>query len=265
MEKLLKKIISDKMRQRISATAIYIKQFGIIKGLLARYKLSNHHISQYRNDTIIVNIPQSKNSISIRKKSSDLAVFNQVFLDEEYQLPIVIKPKLIIDGGAYVGYSSIYFANKYPEAKIIAVEPEISNFELLKKHTSVYPNIKAVRAGIWYRRAFLEINNPKAEKWMFQLRETNSTKNSIQAITIENIMKLENTNHINILKLDIEGAEKELFSHETQWLSKLDILILELHDTVKPGCKEAFYSAISNYNFQEFRRGENIILVKKFS
>ena len=55
---------------------------------------------------------------------------------------------------------------------------------------------------------------------------------------------------IDILKLDVEGAEKNIFSSNTNWISKVQLLIIELHDEVVPGCSREFFSAISEYDFE---------------
>ena len=59
-----------------------------------------------------------------------------IFVLREFALPVKVEPKLIIDAGAYTGLSTLYYATKYPGAKIIAVEAESSNFEVLERHTS---------------------------------------------------------------------------------------------------------------------------------
>src|ERR1051326_8504661 len=64
----------------------------------------------------------------LRTGTSDLPVFRQIFIDEEYNFQIPFQPSVIFDLGANVGFASIYFANKFPNARIIAVEPEISNY-----------------------------------------------------------------------------------------------------------------------------------------
>jgi len=65
------------------------------------------------------------------------------------------------------------------------------------------------------------------------------------------------------LKLDIEGAGKELFtSNYEEWLDKVNIMVIELHDRMKPGCSDAFYSTIKKYNFREVQKGGLIILYK---
>ena len=85
--------------------------------------------------------------VVIRKGTTDIEVFKAIFVRRNYRFPVDIKPKLIIDGGAYVGYSSLYFSLKYPQAIIIAVEPDNSNFEMLEKNTINFPNIRQSKRG----------------------------------------------------------------------------------------------------------------------
>lgn len=95
--------------------------------------------------------------------------------------------------------------------------------------------------------------------------EVNSSDEyDIKAITITEILRQFNYNQIDILKIDIEGAEKELFSENYKdWLGKVDVLIIELHDRMKKGCSDSFYSAVKQYDFNKTEKGENIILTKK--
>jgi len=154
--------------------------------------------------------------------------------DSNYDIPMDRKPHMIVDGGAHAGYASLYFANKYPEAQILAVDPEGSNVAILRENTASYPNIRVLQAGIWHRRTCLTISNQEAENWAFQVQESEGHEDAIAAITIEDIMQLASTEFIDILKLDIEGAEKEVFSGRPEWLAKVGILIIELHDRFKP-------------------------------
>jgi hypothetical protein len=88
----------------------------------------------------------------------------------------------------------------------------------------------------------------------------------IKAVTIDTLLKKSGFDKIDILKLDIEGAEREIFSKNfDSWLDKVDIIMIELHDRIKKGCTKAFYSAVNKYKWKKFKRGENIILIKKKS
>ena len=102
-------------------------------------------------------------------------------------------------------------------------------------------------------------------KWGFLVEEANSEDSkSFKAITITEILKNSGHNQIDILKLDIESAEKEVFSSGyEEWLDNVNMLIIELHDRFKDGCSDAFYSAIKKYDFKKYQKGENIFLIKK--
>ena len=71
--------------------------------------------------------------------SSDMTVFDQVFVANEYAcLRNISSPRLILDLGANVGYSSVYFLNCFPTATVMAVEPDPDNFELCRKNLAPY-------------------------------------------------------------------------------------------------------------------------------
>ncbi len=96
---------------------------------------------------------------------------------------------------------------------------------------------------------------------MLRVKEAEVGEGMVKAITIAEILDQSGADRIDILKLDIEGAEKEVFSNDTDWLEKVDLMIIELHDHDKPGCSAAVYSAISRHDFTKFQRGENVFLV----
>jgi FkbM family methyltransferase len=200
----------------------------------------------------------------IRKNTTDAKVFRSIFLFNEFGLPIKISPKLIIDAGAYTGISSLYYSLKYPQAKIVAIEPEDANFEILKKHTEKLSNVIAIKAGVWHKDAFLKFVDKNAEEWSFQVEEVSaSEKYDVEAITIDAVLKKTGFDRIDILKLDIEGSEKELFSGNCDdWMDKVNIIVIELHDRKKNGCTESFYSAVDETKWQKYRQGEKVILVR---
>jgi hypothetical protein len=93
---------------------------------------------------VVVRPPEVKEPIYLRVPSSDLDTFEQVFRNGEYDFR-ASNPRFIIDAGANVGLASILFASRYPSARIIAIEPEQSNFDLLKENVAPYPSITPAR------------------------------------------------------------------------------------------------------------------------
>jgi hypothetical protein len=90
---------------------------------------------------------------------------------------------------------------------------------------------------------------------------SNCNKAAIPAITITDALSYINEERIDLLKLDIEGSELELFTrHSEQWLNRVRMIAIELHDRFRPGCSEAFYSALHGRKFIQEISGENIFI-----
>jgi FkbM family methyltransferase len=202
-----------------------------------------------------------KHPVYLRRQTSDLPVFEDILIRRSYDIEYDFVPKVIFDCGANIGLASVFYANLFPDAKIIAVEPEASNFELLKKNTESYPNIHLHKNGLWNKKTRLKIEDVGCEKWAFMLTEvSDDIPGSIEAISIPDLMQQYQCDEIDILKIDIEGSEKELFeSNYENWLPKVKILIIELHDRMREGAALSFFKAITKYNFNLSMRGENII------
>jgi FkbM family methyltransferase len=219
--------------------------------------------------TALLQVKQSgsiKYPLYLRVPSSDVPTFRQIFIDQEYDFLVKNQPKVIIDAGANIGLASIYFSNKYPKAKIIAIEPERSNFELLAKNVAPYTNIIPIQAALWNQKGEISLVNPGLGNWGFRIEDENisesrlgSEYHKVASITIENIIEEYKLDKIDILKVDIEGSEKELFGETASWIEKVDALIIELHEYIKPGCNRSFYNGSNGFDY-EWKQGENVYL-----
>lgn len=204
--------------------------------------------------------------LCVRLNSSDVHVLKQIFIDLDYDCLDAFKvldPKFIIDGGANIGLSTVFFAHKYPNAAIYAVEPEEYNFNLLQYNTFFYENITLYKSAIWNRDANLKVYDIGAGNWGFVVGDAErDDKNSFTALSIKSLLEASGFAEIDILKLDIEGAEKEVFSNNYEsWLGKVKVLIIETHDGLKENCTESLQNAISNYNFVSFKKGEKFVFL----
>jgi len=198
--------------------------------------------------------------IYLRTTTSDYSIFIEVIFGKSYDFPLKFTPKVIIDCGANIGLASVFFKNKYPSAKIIAVEPEKENFEILSKNLNNYNNTILYNNGIWNKSARLKIedNGSGSLGFMVYESEENNT-NAITSISIKDILLQNNIDTIDILKIDIEGSEKELFeSNYDYWLPRTKLISIELHDRMRKGCSQSFFSAISKYNFEIAIKGQSI-------
>lgn len=196
-----------------------------------------------------------------RKGSSDVRVFNQVVLRRSYLLPIQLPPvRFIVDAGANAGYSALFFANAHPDASILAIEPDQSNFEMLCSNVrNAVGRISTFHGALWPVKTRLRIQNPNAPKTAIMVGKPADNSGDVPTTTVPEIIR--ERGFIDILKMDIEGAEIEIFaSEDLAWLDQVGCLIIELHDFMRAGCSMAFYRAICSRRFSQHISGENLII-----
>jgi FkbM family methyltransferase len=201
----------------------------------------------------------------IRPGTSDINVFISIFILGDLRLKINFMPELIIDAGAYTGISALYYSSIFPDAKIVAIEPELSNFEVLEKNTKKIKNIDRIHAGLWNWDANLKINARETGKWGFTVKEVVANEAfDVKGVTVETVLEKTGQEEIDILKIDIEGSEKEVFEKNTQgWINRVKVLVVELHDRYKPGCTEAVLKAIDMNKWHRYQKGDKTIFVRK--
>ena len=237
----------------------YIQRFGVLAGygLYLNTKISR--------GLRAIQVPGMTSPIYMRTGTSDRSAFNEVIVKRWYDHPFPGgMPRLIVDAGANVGYASVRFAELYPQADIIAIEPDAENFEVIKRNISVYPKVSALRCGVWPRTATLVIENPEAKSWAFRVREARSGEAGFEAVGLGELAEKHPSGCIDLLKLDIESSEKELFEDPNchRWLSRTKMIFVELHDRMKPGCTAAMEKAIAPYGFERMSHGSNLILIR---
>lgn len=207
-------------------------------------------------------IKENGNKFYLRKGTSDFEVLKDIFGEKTYDFKIIKNPKIILDCGANIGLGSLFFNMRFPEARIIAIEPEETNYELLCKNTENIKNILALKTGLWNKEVNLEIKDIGLGKFGFIVEEVEEGK-GIKSESINSLMLKYNIEFIDILKLDIEGSEKEVFEKNNEWLKKVGILVIELHDRMKEGCAKSLFTALMNYDYVFELSGENLIFYFK--
>jgi len=234
------------------------REFGAVEGIKFYTRLKTKKLGWFKSVTKKINF-------FLRNNGTDPGIFGQVFIDRQYEYPISFEPKTILDLGANTGLSALYFADRFSKAKIVGLEIDEENFKIAIQNTKDCSRIKMLQKGIWNKNTFLEIIDINANKDSFMVKESEvNSPTSIDAINIETIMKQEEWTAIDILKIDIEGSEKELFSSNYEkWLPVTKVIFVEVHDGMKKGCSKAVFNAISKYNFSFSMKHENLIFINE--
>lgn len=213
----------------------------------------------------VVPIQGIKYPVGVRPDTSDVFLIKNIFEFKAYDIELSYEPKFIIDAGANVGYSAVFFANKYPGVHIVGIEPETSNFRLLQYNTSFYKNIQLLKSGVWNSDCTLKVMDIGLGKWGFIVVPCDpEEEGAFKACSIKSILAASGFEEIDILKMDVEGAENEIFSSGfEQWLPRVKVLMIEVHDRMRRGCSKSLFKAISQYDFTLTVRGENLIFIRE--
>jgi FkbM family methyltransferase len=212
-----------------------------------------------------VEVKWKHRNVTLRKSTTDIHVFKQVCVFNQYQ----IKPgqvenvETVVDLGANIGLSALYFKQKYPNATVIAVEPEKKNYDVMVKNVAGLSNVHCLQNAIWSTNRNLGIHETSYGEYGFVVNDEKDNEiESVKAVTMDDIIANYHLAKIDILKIDIEGSEKELFSgNYTSWLSMVRCIVIELHDWFKPGCASAFFKAISSFEYTMSFKGENVTII----
>jgi FkbM family methyltransferase len=193
--------------------------------------------------------------------SSDDFVFDQIFVEHEYTAlcDSVKEPAFILDLGANVGYASALFASRYPSAQIVAVEPDPGNYRQCVVNLEPYgPRVKSLMGAVWARRSRLALARGvgcDGREWATQVVESSNAESAdVEAWDMPALLDLANQQTVDILKIDIEGSEAEVFAANTaEWLPRVRNICIELHSD---RCREIFFEALRGYRYELRRNGE---------
>ncbi len=201
-------------------------------------------------------------TIHLRKNTKDHETFDEVFIDNIYNLPLPIEPKTIIDAGANIGLASLFFKMKYPAAAIALIEIDSGNLEMIRKNLKHHTNITILNKGLYNKISYFKVFDPFNATNSFVIEESTKDDYDIESITIDQIIKDHNWDEIDILKIDIEGAEKNLFESNYQhWLPKVNVLMVETHDRMIPKCSITVMKALDEFDFGLYTTTEGGTLV----
>ena len=250
------------------------EQKAYLEGLLAKYPSDSflldtyletlHDISRSYFGVMCATIPGLKLPLWFRANSSDIWNLRQVFQLREYAFDFPHPPRRILDLGAYVGFAAVYFANRFPNAEIVCVEPEETNFEILRMNTVGYRNIKLIHGAIWHHSTRVNLKGKMGgEAWASVFEE--GGQGQVQAYSVSDLLRMIGWTGIDYVKCDIEGAEAEVFSDPrcAEWVSEAMCVSVELHDRFKPGCTETVEAAFPPSTFDRRQSGEYVVFVRR--
>jgi len=218
-----------------------------------------------------------------RKGSSDEGVIEQIFTHRNYDLGWVAPPRhaelvayvasraadgakpLIVDAGANIGAAAVAFAFAFPNARVVAIEPDAANVEILRRNVDGL-DVEVLEGALASAAGRSRVIDPGQGHWGFRTADAASDPSaaSVPNATIPEIYARHRPACFPaIAKIDIEGAEKDVFNGALEWVRQTPVIIVELHDWLFPKQRTsaAFLQVIAGLDRDFITVGDNIFSI----
>jgi FkbM family methyltransferase len=193
----------------------------------------------------------------LRGGRADFLVFAQIFLDQEFAPLRQQDLARIVDLGGNIGLASTWLLNTFPRAKIVSIEANRDNYPALEANLAPYGDrATIVKGGVWWRKTPLALvrRESDADAQVREARTGDNPADILDGWDVPALMERGGFSQIDLLKIDIEGAEVDLFlKGADRWLPQVRNLSIELHGAE---CEAALDRALASYTYQRQALGE---------
>lgn len=264
--------VFDEPRRWLSRVPNYLRAFGPWHGLRL---LRSIELAPLRGDAPVAHHVPGYGAVWLRPTLGDHSVFWQCLVLRQYHtgtIPHVARlmdayramlaagrTPLILDCGANIGMSVLWLANAFPQAVIVAVEPEAANFALMQRNTAqLGARVLPVRCAVAAQPGTMTLTNPDDGSTAFQFAP--AAAGEVACRTVDDLCAMVPDSDLFIAKVDIEGGQKYLFAENTAWLGRAHAVLIELEDWLLPwqGTSRAFFRATCQFPYEFLTRGETL-------
>jgi FkbM family methyltransferase len=179
---------------------------------------------------------------------SDESVLSEVFLEEQYSVSHTDAVRVIVDLGGNVGFSAVYFAMRFPQARIFTLEPDPAAFRSLLKNTEAFPGIRSFPLAAAAENGTLTLHSSTGSTMSSSVyrRAQHAESHRVEAITLDEFLSLEGIDAVDILKIDIEGAEFDVL-RSARSLDRVRFVIGEVHEDLMDATWEEFRGLLHGF------------------
>jgi len=201
-------------------------------------------------------------TLSVRTRpSSDTLAFEQVCVDRDFDFVNRLSDpvRFVLDLGANIGCASAFFLTAFPNAFVLAVEPDPENALRCQENLRPYGDrARVVQGAVWHSGGELILSRGNQKDWGIQVRRAVRGETAdVVAYSVPDLLKQAGFPVVELLKIDIEGSEQTLFSENTdRWLSSVRNICIELHGQE---CEAAFLQALEGFQYDSDRLGEHML------
>lgn len=230
-----------------------MKFLRIVKMAIRARSLS-WFIAEISNKRRLVYVKIRGVGLHVRTKSPDLKTALSCLRGEfDPVFRAIPDCRVVVDAGGYIGTAAIAFAIRYPQTKVITIEPDAENFAVLKRNVAAWKNIVPLNKALATELGEKMLFDRGTGEWGFSLIEDAADRQTAPRLTVDciSLEELMQDSPIDILKMDIEGAELAILEQNSDLLREIRCICIELHDRITPGCTAAWMKATADRGYSK--------------
>ena len=242
--------LTDTIAHRLSTFRLLCRALGLSGALgVVQKKLGGAKSVQVR----VKNIPQP---IWARMNNSDLPTLAEVLCSPECEVDLLWSPRTVLDLGANIGLAAIKLKRQFPDATLIAVEPDPDSAQVCRANLSSMDGAVVLEMAIGWGGGTVRCTNPEAPSISRRFESCDvGDRGAIQVISIRQVLDQYQCHSPVLVKMDIEGAEDSCFEHSGSWLSLVQGVLVEAHSGA---VARHIIEVLSRERFKVTRIGEKL-------
>lgn len=250
-----------------------LSSFWVLRNLQKKGLISSLH---YKGDSVFFDYGKAPTIRARCFPHSDLEVLQQIILYQEYGFAVDwIRAKgiqdqeiRIIDAGANVGYTSLYFLSAFPKVSLLAIEPDPDNYSVLQQNLASFStalSVAALQAALLSRSGIaVSIDRQGGDKkdWSFMVTPSLAST-GVNSVSVGELLVRTGWEQIDILKIDIEGSEADVFSEQADlsFLRCTRLVLVEIHDDMAD--RSLIHRVLSQNGFTIEERSETTFAINQ--
>lgn len=203
----------------------------VLQSRAAQRRAGRAAASKNQPTEYLLNLANAPNSTTLRTNAGDFNILYEIFWQQAYHLPQLQGGAFgtVVDIGANVGLAALYFMEKFPVTRLVCVEPEPANFQVLQRNLHGTIAV-AVQAALDATDGTVKIDSsPQA----YNARVSAATGTvEVAAISMPSLLQSQQLDWVDLLKIDIEDYEQQVFIDDCAWLAQIGVLLIEIHSPV---------------------------------
>jgi FkbM family methyltransferase len=165
-------------------------------------------------------------TIHYRRNRGDIQGIREVWLEGVYSVPFGQQPQVIVDLGANIGLTSLFFCEHYAPKRIVLVEPDAANAEVLRSNAAqCRAALDIVVAAVGPEDGIVLFSESEESN----LGRISEKGRPVPCVSMHSLIKTTGLTRIDLLKIDIEGGEGQLLSLANDWLDLVGSIMIEFH------------------------------------